>query len=122
MGTRSGHPVDWSSACTSRSCPPLRNEPYDAAKLDAQLDEETRSYVNSPNGVKPSGDGAALSKIFDWYKEDFGGEAAGHLEHRVALVEHRDHDRELEAGRQAIDAELPRRRNLRPCRPISSTH
>jgi len=61
--------------CASRSCPPLRNEPYDAAKLDAQLDEETRGYVNSPNGVKPTGDGAALSKIFDWYKEDFGGEA-----------------------------------------------
>lgn len=62
--------------CASRSCPPLRAEPYDAAKLDAQLDEQTRLYVNSPNGVKPEGDGAALSKIFDWYKEDFGGDPA----------------------------------------------
>lgn len=62
--------------CASRSCPPLRAEPYDAAKLDAQLDEQTRLYVNSANGVKPAGDGAALSKIFDWYKEDFGGAAA----------------------------------------------
>jgi hypothetical protein len=62
--------------CASRSCPPLRSEPYDAAKLDTQLDEQTRLYVNSPLGVKPEGDGAALSKIFDWYKEDFGGDGA----------------------------------------------
>ena len=61
--------------CASRSCPPLRSEPYDAAQLDAQLDGQARLYVNSPSGVKPEGDGAALSKIFDWYKEDFGGDA-----------------------------------------------
>ena len=61
--------------CASRSCPPLRTEPYDAAQLDAQLDEQARLYVNSPSGVKPEGDGVALSKIFDWYKEDFGGDA-----------------------------------------------
>lgn len=60
--------------CASRSCPPLRSEPYDPAKLDAQLDEQTRLYVNSPLGVKPTAAGAALSKIFDWYKEDFGGD------------------------------------------------
>ena len=68
--------VHFALNCASRSCPPLRNEPYDAAKLDAQLDDQARIYVNSPSGVKPEGDGAALSKIFDWYKEDFGGDAA----------------------------------------------
>ena len=68
--------VHFALNCASRSCPPLRNEPYDAAKLDAQLDDQARVYVNSEHGVKPEGDGAALSKIFDWYKEDFGGDAA----------------------------------------------
>jgi hypothetical protein len=61
--------------CASRSCPPLRGEPYVAAKLDAQLDEQTRGYVNESRGIKLSGDSAQLSKIFDWYKEDFGGDA-----------------------------------------------
>lgn len=61
--------------CASYSCPPLRAEPYDAAKLDSQLDAQTRAYVNDDRGVKVSGDTAQLSKIFDWYKEDFGGEA-----------------------------------------------
>ncbi len=68
--------VHFALNCASRSCPPLRSEPYDAAKLDAQLDDQARIYVNSESGVKPEGDGAALSKIFDWYKEDFGGDAA----------------------------------------------
>ena len=61
--------------CASRSCPPLRAEPYTAAKLDAQLDEQARGYVNEDRGVKAAGDSAQLSKIFDWYKDDFGGEA-----------------------------------------------
>ncbi len=61
--------------CASRSCPPLRAEPFTAAKLDAQLDEQTRAYLNEDRGVKISGGTAQLSKIFDWYKEDFGGDS-----------------------------------------------
>ena len=61
--------------CASRSCPPLRTEVYSGAKLDAQLDEQARGYVNGDHGVKVNGDTAQLSKIFDWYKEDFGGDA-----------------------------------------------
>jgi hypothetical protein len=29
--------------------------------------------VNSDRGVQVKGDGVELSKIFDWYKDDFGG-------------------------------------------------
>ena len=61
--------------CASRSCPPLRTEVYSGAKLDAQLDEQARGYVNGDHGVKVNGDTAQISKIFDWYKEDFGGDA-----------------------------------------------
>ena len=60
--------------CASRSCPPLRNEPYAAASLDLQLEGQAKEFVNSPKGVTINKQGAALSKIFDWYKEDFGGE------------------------------------------------
>lgn len=61
--------------CASRSCPPLRDEPFAAAKLDAQLDDLTRAFLNSERGVRVAGDTAQVSKIFEWYKEDFGGEA-----------------------------------------------
>ena len=57
--------------CASRSCPPLLDEPYAAAKLDPQLEQQTKSYINSPRGLILTKDGARLSKIFDWYKDDF---------------------------------------------------
>ncbi len=59
--------------CASRSCPPLRNEPYLSEKLEAQFEELTKAFINSPSGVVPTKSGANVSKIFDWYKEDFPG-------------------------------------------------
>ena len=38
--------------CASRSCPPIRAEPYVAATLDAQLDDATRNYLASPDAVE----------------------------------------------------------------------
>jgi hypothetical protein len=61
--------------CASRSCPPLRNEPYDGRKLDAQLNAQSKTFVNSENGVRVTPKGAELSSIFNWYNEDFGGPA-----------------------------------------------
>jgi hypothetical protein len=61
--------------CASRSCPPLLNEPYNGAKLEAQLDAQSRLFVNSEPGVRPIAGGAEVSSIFNWYKEDFGGPA-----------------------------------------------
>jgi hypothetical protein len=59
--------------CASRSCPPLAREPYRAENLDAQLEAVAKAFVNSDNGVRQSANSVALSKIFDWYREDFGG-------------------------------------------------
>jgi hypothetical protein len=61
--------------CASQSCPPLLSEPFQAEKLDAQLEKLARGFVNSDRGVKVSADGKAaeLSQIFEWYKDDFKG-------------------------------------------------
>jgi hypothetical protein len=61
--------------CASKSCPPLRSEPYDGQRLQAQLDDAARSFVNSPNGALVKDGAVYLSKIFDWYAQDFGGRA-----------------------------------------------
>ena len=65
--------VHFALNCASRSCPPLRAEPYVADRLGAQLDEQATGYLNgNPLGVKPEGGSkVALSKIFDWYAKDF---------------------------------------------------
>ena len=61
--------------CASKSCPPIRPQPYVAASLDAQLDEATRAYLASPDAVEVRTDDGKTtivsSKIFDWYAGDF---------------------------------------------------
>jgi len=58
--------------CASVSCPDLRMEPYTAELLDAQLDEQVvRFLANDGKGLRVDGDTVHVSKIFDWFGEDF---------------------------------------------------
>ena len=57
--------------CASIGCPPLRNEAFIAEKLDQQLKEQTKKFINDPSYNKLSSNSIKISKIFDWYKEDF---------------------------------------------------
>ena len=68
--------VHFALNCASRSCPPLNREPFAADKLEAQFEKLAKGYVNSEKGAKYSAatKTAELSKIFDWYKDDFKGE------------------------------------------------
>jgi Protein of unknown function, DUF547 len=61
--------------CASKSCPFLRSEVYTASKLDAQLDEQARQFVNDPsrNRFDKTTKTAYLSEIFKWFDEDFRG-------------------------------------------------
>ena len=72
--------------CASQSCPPLLGEPFRADKLDAQLERLAKGFANSDRGVRVSSDNksAELSKIFDWYKDDFaaGGGAVAFINKR----------------------------------------
>jgi hypothetical protein len=74
--------VHFAIVCASLSCPDLRADPYDPARLDAQLDEQTAAFLsNATKGVRPGGDGktARVSSIFKWFAGDFsasGGVAA----------------------------------------------
>ena len=50
----------------------MRNEAFSADRLDEQLEDEMRRFVNEPTRNKiVSADKAKLSKIFTWYKGDF---------------------------------------------------
>lgn len=72
--------------CASQSCPPLLSEPFRAEKLEGQFEKLATGFVNSERGVKLSADNKAaeLSKIFDWYKDDFkaGGGALAFINKR----------------------------------------
>ena len=63
--------------CASTSCPALRREPFSAARLDAQLDDAMRSWMADPGkGLKldRAGNTIHLSKIYDWFEEDFAAQ------------------------------------------------
>lgn len=57
--------------CASISCPPLRNEAYLSSRLEDQLDEQSRIFINDPirNNIKANH--ISISKIFSWFSEDF---------------------------------------------------
>ena len=61
----------------SRSGPRLRGEAYTAERLDAQLTEQMRAFVNDPlrNHLDPAQKELALSEVFKWFAEDFEREA-----------------------------------------------
>jgi hypothetical protein len=59
--------------CASRSCPPINV--YDAEKLDKQLDLATRNFVDSEVQLDPNTGSVQVSRIFQWYQGDFGGES-----------------------------------------------
>lgn len=67
--------VHFAVNCASKSCPPIRPEPYLAATLDAQLDDSARKYLASPGAVEARTDGGKTKivtlKIFVWYADDF---------------------------------------------------
>lgn len=63
--------IHFALVCASISCPRLRNEAYTAAKLDAQLDDQGRDFLNDPTKNKVSKDKAELSNYFNWYKGDW---------------------------------------------------
>lgn len=57
--------------CASKSCPPLRNEPYTGEKLEMQLNEATAVFINDPESNYIDKDTLYVSRIFKWYHEDF---------------------------------------------------
>jgi hypothetical protein len=64
--------IHFALVCGSRSCAPI--DYYDPIRIDQQLEEAARSFVNSSEViVLPEEGRVLLSEIFKWYQDDFGG-------------------------------------------------
>jgi hypothetical protein len=64
--------VHFAVNCASKSCPPLRAEPYEEKVLDAQLDAAAKSFINDPDRTYLEGNTLHVSSIFKWFSDDFG--------------------------------------------------
>jgi hypothetical protein len=67
--------IHFAIVCASSSCPELMNEAYEADKIETQLENQTRKFLNDKtrNHIDLKGRKVFISKIFDWFEEDFGG-------------------------------------------------
>ena len=64
--------IHFAIVCASYSCPKLISEAYVASKLDKQLNDNTIAFINNPEKNDLSGKKTIkVSKIFDWFTEDF---------------------------------------------------
>ncbi len=63
--------VHFAINCASKSCPPLRNEPYEPPILENQLDEQAKHFINNEKTNFFKNNTLFLSKIFAWFDEDF---------------------------------------------------
>jgi hypothetical protein len=62
--------------CAARSCPVLWPEAYEGPSVDEQLDRAVRTLVQNPEHfrIEPGSPATLrLNKVFDWYRDDFGG-------------------------------------------------
>jgi hypothetical protein len=65
--------VHFAVNCASIGCPMLREEAYVAERLDAQLEEQAVRFLSdrSRNRYNAETGRLEVSKIFDWFKEDW---------------------------------------------------
>ena len=60
--------------CGAASCPKLSNNAFSEKNIDTLLQENLERFLKSSGiGIKQNGDKVELSKIFEWYADDFGG-------------------------------------------------
>ncbi|NNC96110.1 MAG: DUF547 domain-containing protein [Chitinophagales bacterium] len=59
--------------CAAQGCPPLLSRAYNESNVEDLLKEQTHRVVHSDTFVELAADGnsVSLSKLFEWYKEDY---------------------------------------------------
>jgi len=80
--------IHFAIVCASQSCPKLRSWAYTAKQLEEQLNDSARQFINDPtrNRFDREQKIAYLSKIFDWFTEDFvarSGSLTNYVSHFV---------------------------------------
>jgi Protein of unknown function, DUF547 len=92
--------------CASRSCPPIRSEPYVGARVQDQLVDQTKAFLNGPHGVHLEKSGGKLilhtTKIMDWFKDDFEKWSAGRVKF-IAFYVTPDKRKQIEAAGNQVE-------------------
>lgn len=94
--------------CASIGCPALRNEAFEAGRLDAQLEDGQQRFLRdrSRNRYDPKRKRFLVSKIFQWYGKDFAtcwGSLERYLQQHASILAS---PTELERARSTADIDF----------------
>ncbi len=95
LGALGEQRIHFAIVCASISCPRLSSKAYRPESLNTQLHESAKRFINDPtrNRFDPGRRRAFLSKIFEWYADDFiaaGGSLQNYLARFVSDAEAQD--------------------------------
>jgi hypothetical protein len=79
--------VHYALNCASVGCPMLREEAYVGARLERQLEEQAARFLSDRSRNRFAEGRLEVSKIFDWYKEDFEPRPAYFARYARALAD-----------------------------------
>jgi len=94
--------IHYALNCAAVGCPNLAKRAWRGATLESDLARAERAYVNDPRGVRLDADELVLSKVWFWFREDFGPDEAAVLERLRRIAEGRA--AAALAGRREVDA------------------
>lgn len=63
--------IHFALVCAAMSCPKLQRDAYTGEKINAQLEDAGKDFLNDPSKNRVGVDKAELSNYFSWYKGDF---------------------------------------------------
>ena len=63
--------IHYAVNCASVGCPMLREEAYTGERLEAQLEDQARRFLSDRSRNRMRDGRLEVSKIFDWFKQDF---------------------------------------------------
>jgi hypothetical protein len=86
--------IHYAVNCAAVGCPMLREEAYVASRLNAQLEEQARRFLSDRTRNRLREGRLEVSKIFDWFKQDFEPREAYFARYASLLA---DHPRERDA-------------------------
>lgn len=79
--------VHYAVNCASIGCPNLQPRAWSADTLEQDLDAAARAFVNHPRGARVVNNALRVSSIYEWFKDDFGGNDAGVIAHLRRFAE-----------------------------------
>ena len=81
--------IHYAVNCAALGCPDLWPVAFDAFNTEEILEQAAVNFINSDRGVFIEGGRMTVSKIYEWYDEDFGGTEEGVIEHLLKYTRSR---------------------------------